>query len=40
MLALVAVMVSGGGIAHATYAVPIAPNYAWIKETMAKWGAS
>jgi len=40
MLALVAVMVSGGGIAHATFAVPIAPNYAWIQETMAKWGVS
>ena len=40
MLALLAVMVSGGGIAHATFAVPIAPNYAWIQETMTKWGVS
>jgi hypothetical protein len=34
--ALVGIMVSHAG--HETFAVPIAPNYTWIKETMEKLG--
>jgi len=38
MTALVAIMV-GYSSSHRTVAIPIAPNFAWINETMAKLGA-